>query len=257
MSAVHTMIMLMKRPIFSWSNIVHLNGVIVRLPGTLSFLQLLMTYRQMLSQLCLFLFPVPVLWRKSYEMLLRFHQLLSVATIYALIQYPRPPGTLSWYCIVSCGCFLAEACLSHIMLLIIRGRFFAWGFARAKITRVDGAVCVNIMTLICRSIYWHLDAWRQRTIYVLEPSPHSRLCRQAWDRCRNEARYHASVRSDTKYCKQFLLCLCRPSCQYWGLSQCVEDRWHFILAQEELTAKSQCWKAKIRAPCHVTKKIPL
>lgn len=46
MSAVHTMIMLLKGPTFAWSNTVHLHGVFVRLPGSLSSLRLLMTNRQ-------------------------------------------------------------------------------------------------------------------------------------------------------------------------------------------------------------------
>lgn len=107
----------------------------------------------MLSQLCLFLLSIPILRRKLYEISLRFHQLLSVATIYASFQHLRPPGTLPWYCIVSSGCLLAGTCLSHVVLLMIRDRFFFRGVARAKITHVDGVTRVDITTPIPLRIY--------------------------------------------------------------------------------------------------------
>lgn len=100
----------------------------------------------MVALACLGLFAVPLLRRRLYEAVLRLHQLLAIAIIYAMLQHLHALRTLTWYCIVASGGFLAGSMLMLVMSVIVRDRAFLPGCARAVISRVDNVVCIDITT---------------------------------------------------------------------------------------------------------------
>jgi len=124
--------------------------------------------------------------RPSYELFLRIHQLLGVCALYAIWSHVRGSTVFAQYYstgIVGCFGLGGLGQLFHILLL---NRLFYRGFPRARIIRVEHAVCLVVYTptplTICPGQYINVylpgvSFWsflQSHPFYVSFARPHGR-----------------------------------------------------------------------------------